>query len=146
MKGELIGITTAKYSGFSGSGASIEGIGFAMPINDVLRIITDLRDHGYITGAYLGVSVKELDHEVSDYLGIPYGVYVAEVTKGSCAEKAGVQPKDLIIGLGDKDITSLNQLTRALMDFHGGDTTTITVWRSGLEVELQITLDEKPRT
>jgi len=146
MRGEVIGITTAKYSGTTGSGASIEGIGFAVPINDVLRIITDLRDHGYITGAYLGVSVKELDHEVSDYLGIPYGVYVAEVTKGSCAEKAGVRAKDLIIGMGDRQVTSLNELTRVLMEYRGGDTTTITVWRSGLEVELEITLDEKPRS
>ena len=144
MNGEVIGIITAKYSGTTSSGASIEGIGFALPIDDVSRMITDLRDYGYITGAYLGVGVKDLDHNVSDYLGIPYGVYVQDVTLGSCAYKAGIQPKDLITGMGGKAITSINDLTRVLMDFRAGDTTTITVWRGGLDLELTITLDEKP--
>ena len=60
------------------------------------------------------------------------------------AKAAGVQEKDIIIALGDYPVTSLNGLTRALQNFQGGDVTTITVWRGGVELELEITLDEKP--
>lgn len=146
MKGEVIGITTAKYSGTSNSGASIEGIGFAIPIDDVLRIITDLRDYGYITGAYLGVMVQDMDPSVAEYLNIPLGVYVVDVTDGYCAKNAGVQAKDLIIGLGDYEVTCMNDLTRALQNFNGGDITTITVWRGGRELTLKIVLDNKPNS
>lgn len=144
MKGEVIGITTAKYSGTSSSGATIEGIGFAIPIDDVIRKITDLQQYGYITGAYLGVSVRDVDRSVAEYYGIPMGVYVAEAVEGYCAKAAGVREKDIIIALGDYEVTCLNDLSRALGEYAGGDTTTITVWRGGFELELEITLDEKP--
>ena len=144
MKGEVVGIITAKYSGLSASGASIEGIGFAIPMDDVLSKIMDLKDYGYITGAYLGVLVQDMDRSVAEYYGLPLGAYVAGVTEGFCAEKAGLKAKDIIIGLGDYTVVGLNSLTSALQNFKAGDTTTITVWRSGLELELEITLDEKP--
>ena len=144
MKGEVVGITTAKYSGSTSSGASIEGIGFAIPIDDVAAKIQDLMEYGYVTGAYLGVAVRDMDPSVADAFGLPMGAYVAEVTKGYCAEKAGVLAKDVIIGLGDHKVGSLNDLTAALQNFKAGDSTTITVWRAGAELELSITLDEKP--
>jgi len=144
MNGEVVGITTAKYSGASSSGASIEGIGFAIPIDDVVAKIQDLMEYGYVTGAYLGVAVRDMDPSVSEAYGLPMGAYVAETTKGYCAEKAGVLAKDVIIGLGEHKVTSLNDLTAALQNFQAGDTTTITVWRAGAELELSITLDEKP--
>ncbi len=146
MRGEVIGITTAKYSGTTSSGASIEGIGFAIPIDDVAKKIQDLKDYGYITGAYLGVSVQNMDPSLTAYLGIPTGVYVKSVNAGSCAETAGVRPKDIILKLGQSEVTSLNDLSRALQDFNAGDTTSITVWRGGKELTLSITLDERPRT
>ena len=145
MKGEVVGIITAKYSGITTSGASIEGIGFAIPIDDVLRKITDLKEHGYITGAYLGILVQDMDPDVAEYYGLPLGVYVKSTTAGFCAEKAGIKQKDIIVGLGDHVISNMNDLSRALQEFQGGDTTTVTVWRSGIQLELEITLDEKPR-
>jgi len=145
MKGEVIGITTAKYSGSTSSGAAIEGIGFAIPIDDVAGKIQDLMEYGYVTGAYLGVSVRDMDPSVSEAYGLPMGAYVAAVTKGYCAEEAGVLAKDVIIGLGEYEVTSLNALTSALQNFKAGDSTTITVWRAGTELELPITLDEKPQ-
>jgi len=143
MKGEVIGITSAKYSGTTSSGAVIEGIGFAIPMDDVIRKINDLKNHGFITGAYLGIMVRDMDPSLSAY-GIPIGAYVEEATEGFCAHKAGVQAKDIIIQLGEYKVDSLNALTRALDKFNSGDTTTITVWRSGTQLELKITLDEKP--
>ena len=144
MQGQVVGIITAKYSGTSTSGASIEGIGFAIPIDDVVKKIQDLIEFGYITGPYLGVSVRDMDSSVSQSFGIPMGAYVATVEKGNCAYAAGVREKDIIIGLGEYTVGSINELTSALQEFKAGDTTTIRIWRSGTIHELNITLDEKP--
>ena len=144
MKGEVVGITTAKYSGSSSSGASIESIGFAIPIDDVIGMLNDLKDYGYVTGAYLGVMVSDMDSQTATYYRLPVGAYVQEVTPGYCAEEAGLQAGDIIIGLGAHEVENVSDLTRALRKFKAGDTTVITVFRSGAEVELTITLDEKP--
>ena len=145
MFGEVVGITTAKYSGTSNSGATIEGIGFAIPINDVKGMITDIMEKGYISGAYLGVMVRDMNQEVADTYGFPMGVYVDSVTEGSCAQKAGIQAKDIIIALGDHEVSSMATLTKALRQFKAGDTTNVKIFRSGAELTLEITLDEKPR-
>ena len=145
MYGEVIGITSAKYSGTTSSGASIEGISFAIPIDDVMSIIDDLQEYGYVTGAYLGVTVTDTDAAAAKLYGMPTGAYVNSVEDGGAADRAGVQPKDIIIGLGDTDISNRTELTRVLRRFKAGDTTTITVIRSGERMTMDITLDEKPR-
>jgi len=81
MYGQVIGITTAKYSGTTGSGASIEGIGFAIPIDDVVPIINDLIDYGYVTGAYMGVTVMNTDEESAAMYGLPTGARIEEVVR-----------------------------------------------------------------
>ena len=144
-QGEVVGITTAKYSGSSSSGASIEGIGFAIPIDDVMPLVADLMNYGYINSAFLGVMVSEMDAQTAAYWGLPVGAYVQEVTAGYCAEKAGLQAKDIIIGLGDHKVESISDLTKALRKFKAGDTTTLKIFRSGQELTLSVTLDEKPR-
>ena len=146
MYGEVVGVTSAKYSGNTGSGAAIEGIGFAIPIDDVTSIISDLIDYGYVTGAYLGVRVSDTDAESAAKFGLPVGAYVHSVDKGGCAEKAGVQAKDIIVDLGGYEVKGYTTLARALRNFKAGDTTTITVIRSGNRMTLDITLDEKPQT
>ena len=143
MYGEVVGITTAKYSGESSSGATIEGIGFAIPIDDVYDLIDDLIRDGYVSSAYLGVLVSEMNAEASAYYGYPMGALVQEVTPGYCAEKAGLQAEDIIVALGTHKVKGLSDLTRILRNMEPGETTTITVWRDGEEVVLEITLDEK---
>lgn len=143
MKGEVIGITTAKYSGTTTSGATIEGIGFAIPIDDVMDAISDLMDYGYVTSGYLGVSVTNVDEDSASMYGLPTGAYVVSVESGHCAEAAGVQPKDIITAIGDTTISNVSDLTRALRNYSAGDTTTLTVVRGGSELTLDITLDEK---
>ena len=145
MLGQVVGITSAKYSGTSSSGATIEGIGFAIPMDDVIGMLTDLKDHGYITGAYLGVEVSNMDPAVVETYGLPEGVLVRGVTAGSCAGKAGIQVQDIMTSLGGYDITNLTDLSRALRQFQAGDTVTVTVYRGGSELTLNVTLDEKPR-
>jgi serine protease Do len=145
MNGEVVGITTAKYSGYSNSGATIEGIGFAIPIDDVFDMIEDIRDHGYVTGAYLGVSVRDVEASAIQNYGLPNGAYVAEVVKGACADKAGLKAKDIIIDIGGYSVSSVSELTRVLQKFEPGDRTVITVYRNGTEVRLSAVLDEKPQ-
>ena len=145
MYGEVVGITSAKYSGTTSSGAVIEGIGFAIPVDDVMGIIGDLQSYGYVTGAYLGVTVQDTDESAAKLYGMPTGAYVATVVSGGSADRAGIQPKDIIIGLGDTDVGNVNELTRALRRFKAGDTTTVTVIRAGQRMTMDITLDEKPR-
>ena len=145
MRGEVVGITTAKYSGTTSSGASIEGIGFAIPIDDVQGIIGDLQNLGYVTGAYLGVTVQDMDSDAASRYGLPSGAYVASVVSGGAADRAGIQVKDIITALGDTEVTSMTSLTRALRNYKAGDTTTVTVYRSGQSLDLTITLDERPQ-
>ena len=143
MKGEVVGITTAKYSGTTSSGASIEGISFAVPMDDIWKKITDLRDFGYITGAALGVMLHDVDQQTAIYYGLPMGAYVTEVIAGGAAEKAGVQVRDIIVAIGEHPVTSRNELSRVLEMYSGGESTTISVWRGGREVTLNITMDAK---
>ena len=144
-KGEVIGITTAKYSGTTSSGASIEGIGFAIPMDDVHGMLEDLQEYGYIKSAYLGVMVRDVDAMVSQMYRIPMGAYVESVTTGSCAQRAGIQPGDIIVQVGGYEVESLSDLTRVLRNFEPGEEKTIVVWRAGGEKVLTIVFDEKPQ-
>lgn len=142
-RGEVVGIISAKYSGTSSSGAIIEGIGFAIPMDDVRDMLEDLRDYGKITGVKLGVYVQEVDATVSETYGLPMGAYVKEVISGGCAEAAGIIAKDIITNVGGYTVEDLNDLTRALRKFKAGEQSTITVWRSGRTLILNIIFDEK---
>ena len=145
MKGQVVGITTAKYSGASSSGASIEGIGFAIPMDDVLGYIYQLMDHGYIRSGFLGVMVRDVDPSVAELYGLPMGAYVESVEPGYCAEKAGIQAKDIIVGVNDSTVSSRTDLTRALRGFEPGETVKVKVYRAGLVKTFDVVLDERPR-
>lgn len=145
-RGEVIGITTAKYSGMTNSGASIEGISFAIPLDDVKEILDDLMIYGYVRSGYLGVYVQDVDATIAEFYGFPVGVYVKSVEPGFCAAEAGLQAKDIILELGGYEISCMNDLSRALRQFEAGDSVTIRVWRGGQEILLAVTLDEKPGT
>ena len=138
MKGQVVGITTAKYSGTTTSGASIEGIGFAIPIDDISDKIRQIKENGYVSTPYMGVSV-------SNYVS-GYGAYVESVEKDGAAFAAGIQAGDLIMGIDDHEITSVETLTRALSKYKVGDTATVTVLRKRKMVEMTITFKEKPQT
>ena len=147
MNGNVIGVTTAKYSGSTTSGTTIEGLGFAIPINDALRVAYDLVEHGYVTGqAYLGISVKDLDSSTAQYYSLPVGPRVEEVVPGSCAERDGIKVGDIIFKFNGTDVADRAALSGALKKVSAGDTVKIVVYRAGSEVELEITLDERPRS
>lgn len=143
MQGEVIGITTAKHSGISDSGATIEGIGFAIPMDDVIGMIEDLRDYGYVTGAYMGVLAGNVDSKALIY-GIPEGAFIQEVYPDTAAQKAGIQEKDIVVNLGGYEVGNITELSLALRKFKAGDTVSVTVFRGGQLVNMTIVLDEKP--
>ena len=139
MHGEVVGITNAKYSGSSGSGASIDNIAFAIPINDVYSIVTSIIEKGYIEKPYIGVSVLDVSDETQKY-GLPGGASVQSVTKDSPAEEAGLQVNDIITKVNDTEITSSNDLVKLVRASNPGDTLTVTVYRQGETLELTITV------
>ncbi|USF26830.1 hypothetical protein N510_001763 [Firmicutes bacterium ASF500] len=141
--GNVIGITTAKYTQ-SSSGVNAEGLGFALPINDVKNILSDIIEHGYVTGKpYMGITVDSVSSEAQRY-GVSAGAVVVSVADGSCAQKAGLQANDIITAIDDTAIDSSPALTAALATgYKAGDTATLTVIRSQQEIKLTITFDEK---
>src|SRR5699024_10809872 len=116
------------------SGTTIEGLGFAIPINDALRVAYDLVEYGYVKGAYLGVSLRDLDSNTANYYSLPVGPRVEEVVEGSCAEKAGVQVCDIIIRFNGVDVETYNDLSGQLKKLEAGDTVEMVVYRNGEEI------------
>ncbi len=138
MNGEVIGITTAKYSGTTSSGASIEGIGFAIPIDDVASMIDELIENGFVSTPYIGIRISQRTDGM--------GVYVEGVDADTPAEAAGMKTGDIIVGIGEYTVKSLSELDKALRNFKAHQTTTIFVYRNRQVLELSITLAEKNQT
>ncbi|MDE7121343.1 MAG: trypsin-like peptidase domain-containing protein [Oscillospiraceae bacterium] len=140
--GQVIGINSAKMSSSYGS-AGVEGLGFAIPISDAKEIIEDLIENGYVTGrpqlGITGVNVSESDAE---HFSMPLGVYVYGVTGGSAAEQAGICQGDVITAVEGTTITNMDELNEAKNQYNAGDTITLTVYRSGQSLELELTLQE----
>ena len=141
--GEVVGITTAKLSNNTNSSeATIEGLGFAIPINDVKGMITDIIENGYVTGkAFMGITPAEVSDEAVERYGISDGVYVDGVSDGSAADKAGIREGDIITALGDTAITSYNDLKLALREYRAGETASVTLDRDGQTLTVTITFD-----
>lgn len=137
--GAVIGVVTAKYSS-----TGVEGLGFAIPINDAVRIAEDLITKGYVTGkAYLGVSVEtQYNAMYAQYYNMPLGAYIAGVEKDSCAEKAGLQTGDIITRVGDTTVESYNDLKQALKDYSAGDTAELEVYRADKSMTVTVVFDE----
>lgn len=137
--GEVVGIVTAKYSD-----TGVEGLGFAIPINDAAKIANDLITKGYVTGkAYMGVSIDERYNSMySQYYNMPIGAFVKSVESGSCAESAGIQAGDIITRLGDAEITGYSDLKQAIKQYSAGDSAELELYRAGESRTLTVTFDE----
>lgn len=142
MNGNVVGITTAKYSssGYSNA-ASVEGIGFCIPVNDAMSIVNDLMQYGYVKGRVsMGVSVRAMDTTVAQYYNLPTGVYVAGVTSGSAAENAGIQEGDMICAIDGDETASVAALKQKLKDYKPGDTATVSIYRTSNNEKLDVTI------
>ena len=143
--GRVVGITSAKLSNNGQSSqATIEGIGFAIPINDVIGIITDYMQYGYVTGRpSMGIQVATVEDQHRQLFGWPAGVYVNSVEEGSCAQAAGLKQGDIITRLGDTEVATVNELSSAKNHYKAGEAAQLTVYRAGEEITLTIVFDEQ---
>ena len=148
--GEVVGIVSAKYSSTasaSSSGESVEGLGFAIPINDVLAMIEDIMTNGYVTDkAYMGIVPNTLTAQMAMQYryDISEGVFISYVEENSPASEAGLQMGDVITAIDGKSIASYEELVAAKKGYSAGDTSTLTIYRAGKTMEVQLTWGAQP--
>lgn len=144
--GELIGIVVAKSSG-----VDVEGLGFAIPINDVKDVINDLLEHGYATNrAFLGVQLTDTSYNNSNSFSfysmffnqMNYGALVTDVVADSPAEKAGIQKNDIIVSVNNEVVSQASDVTSKISDFEVGDKITIGLIRDNKTLNVDVTLAE----
>ncbi len=141
--GEVVGIVSAKYS--SSNGKIVEGIGFAIPINDVRTMVQDIIDNGYVTNKpYLGVTAGTINTQMAQQAGLPLGVYLYAVDPNGAAAAAGLQAGDVITQIDGTDIQSMTDLSAARKSYSVGDTAQFTVIRSGQAMQVPVTWGAEP--
>ncbi len=139
--GQVIGITTAKSTGYD-----VEGLGFAIPMNEAIPVVESIIKNGYVSGRPLiGIMGIDVTEQISKANDLPIGVYVDSVVSGGAAETGGIKPGDVIIKCDGKDIKSVDEINE-IRDAHKvGDKLSFTVSRNGKEIQLNIVLqEEKP--
>ena len=143
LYGEVIGITNAKYSSSgSSSEASIDNIGFAIPIDQVRSIFESIITNGYIVKPYIGVTVSDVSAESQSY-GLPQGAAVRSVTENGPAAEAGLQENDIITTANGETVTGSNDLVKLVKASAAGDTLELTVYRQGQTLTLTLTVGEQ---
>jgi serine protease Do len=140
LRGEVVGITTAI---FSQSGGNI-GIGFAIPTNSIKELLPQLKDKGRVVRGYLGTTVQKITPEIADSLGLKQqrGALVADVMKGSPAERAGIKTGDVIVEFNSKEIKDSADLPTLVARIAPGTTVPLKVLRDGKEISLPIAVGE----
>lgn len=143
MYGEVIGITNAKYSGNGSSNeASIDNIGFAIPIDNVRSIFKSIIENGYVSKPFIGVSIADVSAETQSY-GLPAGAAVKEIVEDSPAQKAGLEINDIITEVNGKEIKSSSDLSDTVKGASVGDVLKLKVYRQGKTIDVDITVSEK---
>ena len=139
--GEVIGVVTAKTSA-----TGVEGLGFAIPIEDAAHIARQLIEYGYVTDrASMGISSYTLPDSVADRYGLVPGAYVTSVQAGGPAAEAGLQERDVITAVDGKTVAGSTELTAIVRGYDVGDTAELTVWRAGETLKLSVTFGESQR-
>ncbi|HEX3044653.1 MAG TPA: trypsin-like peptidase domain-containing protein [Bacillota bacterium] len=138
-RGQVIGINTVKISI-----AGVEGLGFAIPINDAKPIIDQLMMFGYVKGRpMLGISGKEITETIAQYYDLPLGIYVLEVTPGSGADRAGIRRGDIIVSLAGKGVRTMKELDNIKKNYKAGDTVNMVIDRDGNKRTVKLTFSEE---
>lgn len=138
-EGKVIGINTLKLSG-----TGIEGMGFAIPINDTLDIYDSLIKYGKVLRPYIGIGGINVDETTSKYYNIPIGVYVKQIQNDGPAASSELKVGDVITAIDDKEVTNMSELNNFKDEKNIGDKVVLTVSRSGETKKVEITLGEQP--
>ena len=139
--GQVIGINTVKMSSYYTATASVEGLGFAIPISVAKPIIDELIENGYVAGRpAIGISGDSLPSYYRTYYRLPEGVYVTSVNEGSDAKAKGIREGDIVTAINGEKICSIDELNTVKNQYAAGDEVTLTIYRSGAYYEMTVTL------
>lgn len=138
MYGKAVGIASAKYAS-----ASVEGLGFFIPINDIKNMVSDIIEKGYVSGKpSIGVSVQTVTQTMSFRYSVPVGLYIVAVGSDTAAARSGLKAADVIVAIDGVSLSGVAELSSFLSSKRAGDTVTLTVSRSGSRKDISLTLDE----
>ncbi len=141
--GQVIGINTMKIGAFADS-SGVEGLGFAIPSATVQEIVNPLLTQGYVSGRpWLGIEGESFSTFYQRFYRIPRGVYITSVQSGSPAGTAGLQSGDIIVSVDGTAVSDMEDLDSMLYAHIPGDTMTLTIYRSGRQGDVTVTLTEK---
>lgn len=143
--GEVVGIVSAKYSSYASQ--SVEGLGFAIPINDVAAMIQDIMTNGYVSNkAYLGITPGTMNEQMAAQYryDVTKGVFIYSVEEGSAADKAGLKMGDVIMKIDGTDVDSYQELVALKKKYSAGDESTFTIYRDGKQQEVSVTWGAVP--
>ena len=139
--GQVIGINTVKMSSYYTASATVEGLGFAIPISVAKPIIDELIENGYVAGRpAIGISGDSLPTYYRAYYRLPDGVYVTSVNDGSDAKAKGIREGDIVTAINGEGISSIDDLNTIKNQYAAGDEVTLTIYRSGAYYEVTVTL------
>jgi serine protease Do len=139
QNGEVIGIVTAKLIG-----SDIEGMGYALPINNVYHLLTDILETGSVRRTYIGIDSEDVSEFIRGLFNLPStGVLVRDIFENSPAEEAGIQRGDLIVQFGNRQITGITDLQAALENARPGDAVVLGIFRDGVRIEISIVLSSR---
>ena len=142
--GQVIGINTMKMSNFYSLSATVEGIGFAIPIDTAKPIIDELIEKGYVSGRpAIGIDGETLPATYRIYYRLPQGIYVTRVYRNSDAAAKGVSEGDIITAINGVSVTTMEQLNRVKNQFTAGQTITLTIYRGGVSSDVEIILMDR---
>ena len=142
--GQVIGINTMKMSNFYSSSATVEGIGFAIPIDTAKPIIDELIEKGYVSGRpAIGIDGETLPATYRIYYRLPQGIYVTRVYRNSDAAAKGISEGDIITAINGVSVTTMEQLNRVKNQFTAGQTITLTIYRGGVSSDVEIILMDR---
>ena len=140
--GHVIGINTMKI-GDQMSAAGVEGLGFAIPSTTVVDIVSQLIDQGYVSGRpYLGLTGEPVSTLYQYYYRLPAGMFITDVVAGSNADTQGIETGDILISLGGKAVTDMDELTAALYSYEVGDTVHALIYRNKKQYSVTLTVEE----
>ena len=140
--GQIVGINTMKIGNYySSSGATVEGIGFAIPITQAKPILDELISQGYVSGRpAIGIQGQAIDLRGQLFYHLPAGVLITGILEDSDAHQKGLEPDDVIVGFNGMEISSLDDLVAAKDDYEAGDLVELTIYRGGRYYRVEITL------
>jgi serine protease Do len=137
--GQVIGINSVKIAA-----SGVEGLGFAIPVNDAWPIVDQLIRYGYVKGRpFIGISGREISSIYASYYGIAEGIYITDVTHGSGADRAGIMPGDIIVSMAGNRIEAIKDLDKVKETYKPGDTVTVVVNRDNKNISLRLTFGEE---